>query len=322
MMQSSEQGAPTMLTIGELERESGTSRSTIYFYVRDGLLPPAQKTAASRAIYSRTHVDLLREIAELKEQGCTLEEIRRRVGPRVEAAKAGEEDLVARQAEYTREAILEVATRHFAARGYKRTRIADIIAEVGITPPVLYSHFSSKRQLFAECFGVFTRWNRGLVEPAVEQESDPTVREMLRVNAFFTVRALSPDYFSLARSEALHEGGDMGEGVHDFYEAILEGPVRDLAALRASAGTPPPLTEELLMYALVGALESMVMRASFDDEYSRLAILRAHLFIYLCVRAGFTGALDLTEELERYDGLLRELASTGPRPFPEVADES
>jgi DNA-binding transcriptional MerR regulator len=33
------------LAIGELETESGVSRSTIYYYVRAGLLPPAQKSS-------------------------------------------------------------------------------------------------------------------------------------------------------------------------------------------------------------------------------------------------------------------------------------
>ena len=54
------------LTISELEQESGVPRSTIYYYVREGLLPPAQKAAASRAIYSDVYVALLGEIARLQ----------------------------------------------------------------------------------------------------------------------------------------------------------------------------------------------------------------------------------------------------------------
>jgi AcrR family transcriptional regulator len=308
----------TMFTIGDLERESGTPRSTIYYYVHSGLLPPAQKTAASRAIYSRHHLELLRAIRRLKQRGLSLDEIRRRIEPSRAAAKVAGEDLVARQGAETREAILEVATRQFARRGYKRTRIADITREAAVTAPVLYAHFSSKRQLFAQCIGVFTRWNTAMVEPTAEAESDPTVREMRRVNGVFKVQALSPDYFSLARSEALHEGGDTTDGIRRFYETVIEGPLRDLAELRATHGTSPPIRDELMMYGLLGALESLVMRASFDQRYSRLDILHAHLFIYLCLQAAFTGKLDLAEQMRPYEQLLRDLAEFGPPALPEV----
>jgi AcrR family transcriptional regulator len=308
----------TMFTISDLERESGTRRTTIYYYVHDGLLPAAQKTAASRAIYSREHLELLREIARLKGEGRSLQQIKTELAAHIQAAEQSDEDLVARQGAETREAILEAATRQFARRGYKRTRIADIIREVGITAPVLYGHFASKRQLFAQCIGVFTRWNTAMVEPAAEAEPDPTVREMRRVNGFFNVQALSPDYFSLARSEALHEGGDTMKGIRRFYETVAAGPLRDLAKLRATHGTSPPITDELMMYGLLGALESLTMRASFDDTYSRLDILRAHLFIYLCLQAAFTGKLDLAAEMRPYERLLRDMAEYGPPALPEV----
>jgi len=54
------------LTINELENISGVPRSTIYYYVREGLLPTAQKAAASRAIYTDHHVALMRDISRLK----------------------------------------------------------------------------------------------------------------------------------------------------------------------------------------------------------------------------------------------------------------
>ena len=48
------------LTIVELERESGVARRTIYYYVRIGLLPAAQKASPSRALYTEGHLALLR----------------------------------------------------------------------------------------------------------------------------------------------------------------------------------------------------------------------------------------------------------------------
>ena len=90
------------LTINELEAASGVPRSTIYYYVREGLLPTAQKAAASRAIYTDHHVALLGDITRLKDQGLPLRNIRERLAPRIVAARATDVDLVAEQNEQTR----------------------------------------------------------------------------------------------------------------------------------------------------------------------------------------------------------------------------
>ena len=58
------------LTIGELESESGTPRQTIYYYVRTGLLPPAQKASRSRGLYTEEHLALLRRDREAAQPGA------------------------------------------------------------------------------------------------------------------------------------------------------------------------------------------------------------------------------------------------------------
>jgi AcrR family transcriptional regulator len=171
------------LTISELEAAAETPRSTIYYYVHEGLLPAAQKAAASRAIYSDVHVELLTEIRRLKGEGADLETIKAAVAPLRERQAAAQPDLVARRAEVARAAILQAAARLFARRGYKRTRLADIIREAGITPPVFYAHFSTKRQLFVESFNVFVRWMNSLIEPPLADELDPAVRMIRRMDA-------------------------------------------------------------------------------------------------------------------------------------------
>jgi AcrR family transcriptional regulator len=169
------------LTISELERLSGVPRSTIYYYVHEGLLPVAQKAAASRAVYAESHVELLELIARLKGEGLPLHAIRERLASRVASAGVPEVDLVAEQIEHVRQSILVVAARLFARKGYKRTRIADIIREAGVTPPVFYSHFPSKQELFVESFGVFVDWMHGFLESQLVEEPDPAARDLFRV---------------------------------------------------------------------------------------------------------------------------------------------
>jgi AcrR family transcriptional regulator len=302
------------LSISELESETGTPRSTIYYYVRDGLLPAAQKAAASRAVYSDVHVDALREIRRLKDEGVPLDEIRERIRPLVERGQAEEPDLVARRTQQTRDAILQAAALQFARRGYRRTRIGDVIRDVGITPPVFYAHFSTKRQLFLEAFGVFVNWMSQLVEPPLADEPDPAVRLIMRMYAYWGLQRLSPDLLGLARAEALQEDAETRAAVQDAQRLITSGPTRDLASLRRRMDDPP-VSDELMAYSLFGATEEIAMRASWDDTYSQRDIMVAHLFTYLAVEAAYTGRNDVAARLQDYLPLIDRLIEQGP-PVP------
>ena len=306
------------LTITELEEATSVPRSTIYFYVREGLLPTAQKAAASRAIYAESHVDLLKEIARLKAEGWPLRIIKERLAPQVASVRAFDVDLVAEQAEQTRQSILVAAARLFARKGYKRTRVADIIKEVGVTPPVFYSHFPSKRELFVESFGVFVGWMRGFVEPQLDAEPDAAARDLRRVHGYFGVQALSPDLMSLVRSEALHEDGDIRKVVERSYKDMTEGTLADLVRLREERGTILPTADELVAFGLLGGVENIVMRASWDERYSKRDVLWTTLCLFLAVQALYTGRLDLGGELARYAELVDRLAKAAP-PVPPAA---
>jgi len=52
--------------MNELEARSGTPRSTIHFYIQEGLLPEPQKPTLNSAIYSEEHLYLLRELQQLR----------------------------------------------------------------------------------------------------------------------------------------------------------------------------------------------------------------------------------------------------------------
>ncbi len=302
------------LTITELESATGTPRSTIYFYVREGLLPAAQKAAASRALYSDVHVGLLEEIRRLKSSGADLETIKTSIGPLLERQTAAEPDLVARRAAETRGAILQTAARQFARRGYKRTRIADIIREVGIAPPVFYTHFATKRQLFVESFNVFVHWMSSLIEPPLAEEPDPAVRLIWRIYAFWGLQRLSPDLLGLAMAEGMQEDAETRAAVQEALSIIAAGPTADLSGLRRRPDSPP-ISDELMAYSLFGATEQAAMRATWDDEFDQRDVMLTHLFLFLSVQAAYTGANDVASRLDGYRELIDRLIAEGP-PVP------
>src|SRR5262249_5839188 len=60
--------SPEYFPMRELERRSGFPRSTILFYIQEGLLPQPRKTAKNMAVYDNRFVDGLHLIHELKEK--------------------------------------------------------------------------------------------------------------------------------------------------------------------------------------------------------------------------------------------------------------
>jgi len=308
------------LTITDLEEASRVPRSTIYYYVREGLLPTAQKAAASRAIYSDRHLALLRDISALKQGGASLQAIKERLAAQILAAGEAQVDLVAEQNEQTRQAILTAAARLFVRKGYKRTRVADIIKEVGITPPVFYGHFASKQELFVEAFGIFVSWMRGFLERRLADEPDPAAREIARAHGYLGVQTLSPDLLALVRSEALHEDEDdvLHKAVERSYKDMTQDTLEDLQGVRRTAGTTLPASDELMAYGLLGGVENIVMRASWDGRYSRGDVLWTTLCMFLAVQALYSGRLDLQAEFERYADTVKRYAQAPP-PVPPDA---
>src|SRR5580693_3743180 len=60
-------------------------------------------------------------------------------------------DSVMSKSDNKRQAILENAYRLFRAQGFDGTSMTDITSEVGGSKATVYSHFSSKEELFVEC---------------------------------------------------------------------------------------------------------------------------------------------------------------------------
>jgi TetR/AcrR family transcriptional regulator len=76
-------------------------------------------------------------------------------------------------AEERRAALLETACSSFSQGSYRGTTTAEIARDAGVTEPILYRHFASKRDLYLACLeetwaGVRTMW-----EEAIAAQPDP-----------------------------------------------------------------------------------------------------------------------------------------------------
>jgi AcrR family transcriptional regulator len=71
-----------------------------------------------------------------------------------------------------RAAVVETACRVFAKSSYHGSTTAQIARETGVTEPVLYRHFASKRELYIACLDSVWQQVRALWEKAVDREPD------------------------------------------------------------------------------------------------------------------------------------------------------
>jgi DNA-binding transcriptional MerR regulator len=78
------------MRLAELSRRSGVARSTLKFYIREGLLPAGNPTGRNQAVYGPDHLERLALIRALREvAGLPLEVIRRVTGDLDRARRQG-----------------------------------------------------------------------------------------------------------------------------------------------------------------------------------------------------------------------------------------
>lgn len=308
-----------VLSIGELERVTGVPRTTIHYYLRQGLLPRAQKTAASRSLYTEEHVEFLERIGELKKAGLSLSEIENELQHRVDQANETGVDLVAQEYARMHNRILAVAAQEFAAKGYKNAHVTTIMKKLGITPTLFYSHFPGKRRLLGECVSVMMDWSLTYGDSKRDSVEDPAERLLWLAFASLHVFDLGSSGLALIRVEKTHDDSELRTPIEEALAGVVERIMKDVAETPPQDAKPPAVPDELVAHSLLGAYEQTVFRSFTDEQYSRKDLLRTHLWLFLAAQAARKGEIDIDSRLGRYEELIDQLA-TGMPPLPPILE--
>ena len=180
-------------------------------------------------------------------------------------------------AEQRRQQLYAVALELFAQRGYRATTMDDIAEAAGVTKPLLYQHFSSKRALYLELVDSIARDLLSAVREAVMRADGPRQQVELGFAAYFRLVVSREAEFRLLYGRDHADEMELGRALRAVEDAIAEAidPLID-------AGLEPD-HRRLLAYGIVGMAEGASRRfmeqrpegksdaAVVDEEAQRLA---------------------------------------------------
>jgi AcrR family transcriptional regulator len=180
-----------------------------------------------------------------------------------------------------RRQLVAVALELFARRGYRATTMDDIAEAAGVTKPLVYQHFSSKRALYLELVNSIADELLTAVKTAVLQAQGPRQQVEMGFAAYFRLVINREAEFRLLYGRDHADDKELGLALRTVEDAIAAAiePLID-------AGLDDD-HRMLLAYAVVGMAEGasrrfMEQRGSsggggVEDEVARLAQRMADL---------------------------------------------
>ena len=116
--------------------------------------------------------------------------------------------------------LLDVALERFAAGGYHETSMEEIADAAGVTKPVLYQHFHSKQELFAELLESEGRHLLDDVQSRAAAEDNPYRRVLAGFRAYFEFVCRRTSAFQLLFGSGARLADEFADYVRQLEEDI------------------------------------------------------------------------------------------------------
>jgi AcrR family transcriptional regulator len=161
-------------------------------------------------------------------------------------------------ADERRQQLLSVAREMFARTGFHDTAMDDIAEAAGVTKPVLYQHFPSKRALYGELLTDTGDLLLNRLAEATERATSGRERVEAGFRAYFQFAVGDSSSFRLLFGASIRSDPEFAKTV----DAILQAAADTISTL-----IDLPTSDDqrhVLAYALVGMAESVGRRALAD----------------------------------------------------------
>ncbi len=151
-----------------------------------------------------------------------------------------------------REQLLETAAKVFAARGYSGTTTAELAKAAGVSEPIIYRHFDSKKELFIELVRKTSRDTIANWENGLHGLTDPAER-LLRLLGSNPM--VSPDgaikYRVIVQAMTEVEDQEIQLALQDHIRALHEFLRAQIDATQASGVVPKRYSADLTAWLLI-----------------------------------------------------------------------
>jgi AcrR family transcriptional regulator len=161
-------------------------------------------------------------------------------------------------ADERRQQLLAVSCDLFARTGYHDTSMDDIAEAAGVTKPVLYQHFPSKRALYVELLEETGRQLLSTLADATARAGSLRERVELGFRAYFRFAVGNRSAFLFLLGTSLRSDPEFARIVEEILDAAAET-IATLIEIPA-----PDAQRQMLANAIVGMAESVGLRVLRD----------------------------------------------------------
>ena len=167
--------------------------------------------------------------------------------------------------------LLDVARKVFGTSGFHAVSMDDVAKEAGVTKPILYDHFPSKKDLYLELLDADLADLHDQVKTALDSPIGNRERIRTAFQVYFDFVDEQADGFRLMMQETVGAEKDFREKVKAVRDRIQD----EVAALinRESRGLLDSEHADVAAAALVGMVETVAQRdPGASPEKRRLAV--------------------------------------------------
>lgn len=261
------------MRIKELSQRSGVPKSTIHFYLREGLLHPPAKTGRTMAYYDSSHIERLTTIKRLRKDfrmpiAFLKEELEKTGGSESPPPDSNENDSDEASPKELRKAqIVRAAIEVFSRKGYHRTKVSDITNKVGISTGTFYIYFENKRELFVEVVEDVFRHIVGDAAKNIKDENNLGRRLVIRGRTFYENYSRYMEILNQLRAEIASDEDWPQEKLNRMYRALTGPVIKEVREAMEIGIVRSDIDPELLAFGLTGLIEVMSFRIRLDEKY-------------------------------------------------------
>ena len=127
-----------------------------------------------------------------------------------------------------RQQLLETALHIFARQGYHETSMNDLAAKAGVTKPVLYQHFESKREMYLSVLQETSAALNKAVEMSRQSRKVASQHELVELGllGFFQFFEKTPDAFNFLYGVSHEQDAELRHEARKVQESFMVQMVR------------------------------------------------------------------------------------------------